>query len=151
MTELRRNGRHRRGYVTPSSLSSGAAAQTRRSVITGFTTCPTRRSPRRRRPTPNADRSGRWPHRRPVDAVTELRSLPDRPPFSPAVQAVIVAAVERVIGIERERGEIARTDRAALAPEAQLYQDLIDQLLYGMAGLTADEVRGLEDRYERML
>ncbi len=75
----------------------------------------------------------------------------DRPPFSPAVQAVIVGAVERIIGIERERGEISRTDRAALAPEAQPHQDLIDQLLYGMAGLTADEVRGLEDRYERML
>jgi hypothetical protein len=90
-------------------------------------------------------------HRRPAEALTELRPLLDRPPFSPAVQAVIVAAVERIIGIERERGEISRTDRAALDPEAQPYQDLIDQLFYGMAGLTADEVRGLEDRYERML
>jgi hypothetical protein len=68
-----------------------------------------------------------------------------------AVRAAIVAAVERIIGIERERGEISRTDRAALAPDAQPYQDLIDQLLYGMAGLTANEVRGLEDRYEEML
>jgi len=28
---------------------------------------------------------------------------------------------------------------------------LIDQLFYGMAGLSADEVKALEDRYARML
>ncbi len=88
---------------------------------------------------------------RPADALAELRPLLERPPFSPAVQAVIVAAVERIIGIESNRGQIARTDRSALDPDAQPYQDLIDQLLYGLAGLSAEEVRGLEERYERML
>jgi hypothetical protein len=86
-----------------------------------------------------------------ADALAELRPLLDRPPFSPAVLAVIVAAVEQIIAIERERGDIARTDRSALAPDAQPYQDLIDQLLYGMAGLIDDEIRGLEERYARML
>jgi hypothetical protein len=88
---------------------------------------------------------------RPADVLAELRPLLDRPPFSTAVQVVIVAAVERIIAIERERGDIARTDRSALAPEAQPYQDLIDQLFYRMAGLTDDEIRGLEERYSRML
>jgi hypothetical protein len=107
---------------------------------------------------PDADATGRQDraltalrHRRTADAVAELLPLLARPPFSLAVQVVIVAAVVRIMAIERERGEIARTDRASLSPEAQPYQDVIDKLLYGMAGLTTEEVRGLEERYERML
>jgi hypothetical protein len=88
---------------------------------------------------------------KPAAALTELRPLLERPPFSPAVQTVIVAAVERIIAIEASRSQIARKDRSALDPDAQPYQDFIDQLLYGLAGLTAAEVRGLEERYERML
>jgi hypothetical protein len=52
--------------------------------------------------------------------------------------------------IEANRSEIARTDRSALDPDAQPYQDLINQLLYGLAGLAAEEVRGLKERYARM-
>jgi hypothetical protein len=52
---------------------------------------------------------------------------------------------------EADRGDIARTERSALDPAAQPYQDLIDQLFYGMAGLTADEVAALEARYAKML
>jgi hypothetical protein len=33
-------------------------------------------------------------------------------------------------------GDIARTARSALDPKAQLYQDLIDRVLYRMAGLS---------------
>jgi len=72
-------------------------------------------------------------------------------PFSPAVQQVIIAAVQRIMALEVDRGEIARAERSALDPAAQPYQDLIDQLFYGMAGLTDDEVKGLEERYARML
>jgi hypothetical protein len=43
------------------------------------------------------------------------------------------------------------SERSALDPAAQPYQDLIDQLCYGMAGLASDEVKGLEERYARML
>jgi hypothetical protein len=53
--------------------------------------------------------------------------------------------------LEADRGDIARTERSALDPAAQPYQDLIDQLIYGMAGLTAEEVKALEERYARML
>jgi hypothetical protein len=89
--------------------------------------------------------------RRPEDALDVLRPLLAEPPFSPAVRAVIVAAVQQIMRIEADRGEIARTDRSALDPDAQPYQDLIDQLLYAMAGLSAAEVRGLEERYATML
>jgi hypothetical protein len=52
---------------------------------------------------------------------------------------------------EADRGDIVRTERSALAPAAQPYQDLIDQLFFGMAGLSAGEVKALEGRYEKML
>jgi hypothetical protein len=38
-----------------------------------------------------------------------------------------------------------------MCAEAQAYQDLIDRLLYAMAGLTEEEARGLEERLARML
>jgi len=74
-----------------------------------------------------------------------------QPPFSPAVRDVIVDLVNRIIAIEAARGEIPRAARSALAPAAQPLQDFIDRVLYAMAGLTDDEVRGLEDRLARML
>jgi hypothetical protein len=73
------------------------------------------------------------------------------PPYSYAVPAVIAEAVQRICAIEQSRGEISRSDRSALAPDAQPYQDLIDKLFYRMAGLTDAEARGLEDRLSRML
>ena len=41
--------------------------------------------------------------------------------------------------------------RSALHPSAQTYQDLIDQLLYRMAGLNEAEIAGLQARYAKML
>jgi hypothetical protein len=52
---------------------------------------------------------------------------------------------------EADRGDIARTQRSALATAAQPYQDLIDQLFFGMAGLSAEEIKALEERYAKML
>jgi len=55
---------------------------------------------------------------------------------------------------EAARGDIARSARSALAPEAQPFQDLIDCILcilYSMAGLTDAEAQGLEKRLEGML
>jgi len=88
---------------------------------------------------------------RPDEALDLLRPLLAKPPFSPAVRQVIIAAVQRIMALEADRGEIARVERSALDPAAQPYQDLIDQLFYGMAGLTPDEVKGLEERYAKML
>jgi type I restriction-modification system DNA methylase subunit len=74
-----------------------------------------------------------------------------QPPFRPAVRAVIVAAVQRIIELESDRGAIARVERSALAPAAQPYQDLIDRLLYRMAGLSDAEAAQLERRLAVML
>jgi len=52
---------------------------------------------------------------------------------------------------EEARGQISRAQRSALSAQAQPYQDLIDQLLYAMAGLTDEETRGLEERLAAML
>jgi hypothetical protein len=72
-------------------------------------------------------------------------------PFSPAPRGVIVEAVNCIVRIETDRGEIARVDRSQLAPTAQPYQDFIDQLFYATAGLTPEEASGLENRLAQML
>jgi hypothetical protein len=80
-----------------------------------------------------------------------LRPLMMNAPFNPALATIIVEATKHMIRIEAERGEIARAERSALDPEAQPFQDLIDQLFYKMAGLTDDEIVGLEERLANML
>lgn len=86
-----------------------------------------------------------------ADALKVLRRLLDTPPFSVAVREAVIEAVKRIMAIERKRGEITRRDRSALDPGAQPYQDFIDQLLYGMAGLTEEEIKSLEVSYAKML
>jgi hypothetical protein len=86
-----------------------------------------------------------------ISGLELLRPLLAQPPFSPAIRQVIVTAVQQIMTFEADRGDIARTERSALDPEAQPYQDLIDQLFFDMAGLTADEVKALEERYAKML
>jgi hypothetical protein len=80
-----------------------------------------------------------------------LRPHLETAPFSLVIRGAIVGAVKRIISVEHNRGEISRTARSALAPAAQPCQDLIDRLLYAMAGLTPNEVAGLEARLEQML
>lgn len=80
-----------------------------------------------------------------------LKPLCAEPPFRPLIREVIIEAVEQISAIEKASGEIARAARSALHPSAQPYQDLIDQLLYRMAGLTDAEIAGLEERYAKML
>ncbi len=63
----------------------------------------------------------------------------------------MVLAANSICDIESERGEIRRVARSALDPAAQPYQDLIDRLLYAMAGLTNDEAAMLEERLAVML
>lgn len=72
-------------------------------------------------------------------------------PFSLAVQDLLVELVRRIVAIEQSRGEIARTERSALAPAAQPLQDLIDRLLYALAGLDPAENAALETRLATML
>ena len=72
-------------------------------------------------------------------------------PFSLAICDVVIELVRQIVDAEQRRGEIARSERSALCQEAQPYQDLIDRLLYAMAGLSEEEARGLEERLARML
>lgn len=72
-------------------------------------------------------------------------------PFSPAVRTVIIEAANRIIDIEERRGEISRAARSTLTPAAKPYQDLIDRIFYAMAGLSASEAAGLEERLAQML
>jgi hypothetical protein len=72
-------------------------------------------------------------------------------PFPSCVMTCLIRLVDEIAKIEKARGEIARSDRSALAPEAQPYQDLIDRIIYRMAGLTDAEARGLELRLAEML
>ena len=44
---------------------------------------------------------------RPDEALDLLRPLLAKPPFSPALREVIVAAVQRIMALEADRGEIA--------------------------------------------
>ena len=85
------------------------------------------------------------------EALTLIEPLLDKPPFSPTIMACIVFLVDEITKIETARGDIARTERSALAPEAQPYQDLIDRILYRIAGLTDAEAQGLEKRLKGML
>lgn len=87
-----------------------------------------------------------------VDAAWELvAGLTSEAPFDPALAEVITAAVQRIEEIETERGEIARSERSALAPEAQRYQELIDRLLFAMAGLSVSDAEALVRRLQEML
>lgn len=63
----------------------------------------------------------------------------------------MVRLVERITEIEEKRGDIARTERSALDPRAQPYQDLLDKIIYRMAGLTDEDAGGLEERLAKML
>ncbi|MEX0716288.1 MAG: N-6 DNA methylase [Planctomycetaceae bacterium] len=84
-------------------------------------------------------------------ALDCIRPFTESPPFDPGIAAIICHAVDRITAIEAARGDIARSERSALAPQAQPYQDFLDRLFYQLAGLTEAEAAGLEDRLSRML
>jgi len=71
--------------------------------------------------------------------------------FSLAAVSILTGAVDRIIALETERGVMSRTDRSALDPAAQPYQDLIDGVLFATAGLTPQESAALEARLKTML
>jgi hypothetical protein len=63
----------------------------------------------------------------------------------------MVELTNRIVAVEANRGDIGRTERSALDPKAQPYQDLLDRIIYRMAGLTDAEAAGLERRLAGML
>ena len=86
-----------------------------------------------------------------AEVLQVLRPALAESPFKLAVRDTMIELVRLIVDAEQRRGEIARSERSALCAEAQPYQDLIDQLLYAMAGLSEEEARGLEERLAKML
>jgi hypothetical protein len=84
-------------------------------------------------------------------AGRQIRPLLDTAPFSPIFQDLIAAAARKLIEAEAARGPISRQERSSLSELAQPYQDFVDELFYRLAGLTPQEVMGLEARHKRML
>ncbi len=80
-----------------------------------------------------------------------IESSLEEAPFARVVIEALVHIVRRISSIEAARGDIVRTERSSLAPEAQPLQDLLDRMLYRIAGLTDDDIAGLEERLVRML
>ena len=52
--------------------------------------------------------------------------------------------------IETARGPISRVERAKLDPKAQPFQDLIDDILFRVAGFSEGDVEGLTRRLNEM-
>jgi hypothetical protein len=80
-----------------------------------------------------------------------VEPLLGKAPFPGDVMTCMLRLVGRIMEVEANRGDIARTDRSALDPKAQPYQDLLDRMLYRMAGLTDAEAEALEERLDKML
>jgi hypothetical protein len=73
------------------------------------------------------------------------------PPFSATLMTLFGDLSETICAIEAHRGEISRAERAALDLEAQPIQDLIDRLLFNMAGFKNPEVAGILKRMEALV
>ena len=84
-------------------------------------------------------------------AFFELKSSFKLHPFNCAIKDSLIYLTNKIISIEAQRGEITRSERSALHPEAQLFQDLIDKVLFSLAGLTEKESIQLEERLGKML
>ncbi|MBV8314615.1 MAG: hypothetical protein JOZ53_06730, partial [Planctomycetaceae bacterium] len=89
--------------------------------------------------------SRRW-----ADAFVFVEPLLAKPPFSAELMSCMIHLVEEIIRIEAARGDIARTERSALDPQAQPYQDLLDKIHFRLAGLTDEEAAGLVRRLKVM-
>jgi hypothetical protein len=85
------------------------------------------------------------------EAIRVLEPLFARPPFSRCIVECICDIVGRISSIESKRDGLTRADRSALDPVAQPLQDLLDDIVFRLAGLTDVESEGLERRLSEML
>ena len=88
--------------------------------------------------------------KKPADALAVVAPLLKTAPFSPTVQDVVVAAVDRIIDAETNRSPMLRSDRSDLCAAAQPFQDFLDEVFFQLAGLTDAEVVALKKRYVAM-
>lgn len=85
------------------------------------------------------------------EAFALVEPLLRKSPFPVTVRYCMIRLVERIIAIESKRGDIARTERSSLDPKAQPLQDLLDRIIFRMAGLSDAESKSLEERLAKML
>jgi hypothetical protein len=86
-----------------------------------------------------------------ADAFQAVEPLLSEEPFPFKIALSLIRLVEEITRIEARRGTIARAERSALSPEAQPFQDLLDKILFRLAGLTEVEIERLERRLGKML
>jgi hypothetical protein len=98
-----------------------------------------------------ADAFGALQTGEPAAAAEMLADLFVAPPFSQTLIKAVVRATKTIIRLERERGEIARSERSELCDGAKPYQEFIDSVLFRMAGLNERESKGLQTRLSTML
>ena len=80
-----------------------------------------------------------------TDMMRQIGALPD------ATSSQVMESRWEYRKASGARGEIARAERSALDPTAQPLQDFLDRILFRMAGLTDNEIEGLQKRLEHML
>ncbi len=85
------------------------------------------------------------------DSIGLLSPYLEEPPFATEIMDCIVYLVKGICEMEASRGDIARTERSALNVRARPYQELIDAIIFRLAGLTDAEAEGLEQRLSKML
>jgi hypothetical protein len=106
----------------------------------------------------NRAKEGEWRdkliHRRDtrLAEIEKERHLSDNPPEIKDA-AALAATGGTLITIDRDQRkvDIARTERSALGRQAQPLQDLLDRIIFRLAGLTDYEAKALEIRLAKML
>jgi hypothetical protein len=90
--------------------------------------------------------------RREFSYVYELLGpLIDVLPFSRVIRDVLIESVKSIVECESQRGIITRSQRSSLSEDAQDYQEMIDNVLYALAGISEREAKLLEQRLATML
>lgn len=70
---------------------------------------------------------------------------------SPKAQQVMANLVQFIEQEESNRGQIARAERSHLAPAAEQAQDILDDLIFTLLGMSDRQRRHIRDRLEQML
>ena len=85
------------------------------------------------------------------DSIGLLSSYLEEPPFATEIMDCIVYLVKVICEMEASRGDIARAERSALDVRARPSRELLDAIIFRLAGLTDPQAEGLEQRLSKML
>jgi hypothetical protein len=105
---------------------------------------------------PHAGEDDEWDHiaasigERPTEVESILGSTLDAAPFSPLIERAIIQLSRQIQSVESNRRSVSRSARAHLDSSAQVFQDVIDRLLFRMVGFSDVDVRALSGRLETM-